>query len=105
MFKNAVELAGARWNGAILLAVGRGASRFTQIRAQVEGISARLLSARLRLLEGHDLVAREVIATHPVQVRYTLTERGAELVRVLIPLVPWGSRWGITSDSDAVDRP
>jgi DNA-binding HxlR family transcriptional regulator len=98
MFKNAVELVGGKWNGAILLAVGRGASRFGEIRGQVDGISARLLAARLRVLEQHELVARDVVASHPVQIRYTLTERGIDLVRVLIPLVPWGTRWGITAD-------
>jgi len=98
MFKNAVELVGSKWNGAILLAIGRGANRFSEIGPQVEGISARLLAARLRELEKHELVTREVVASHPVQIRYTLTQRGNELVRVLIPLVPWGTRWGITAD-------
>jgi DNA-binding HxlR family transcriptional regulator len=98
MFQNAVELAGAKWNGAILLAIDRGATRFTDIRMSIEGISTRLLAARLRLLENHGLVIREVIASHPVQIRYTLSQSGSELVRVLIPLVPWGSRWGITAD-------
>lgn len=98
MFQNAVELVGGKWNGAILLAIGRGATRFTEIRTQVDGISSRLLAARLRLLEHHGLVVREVIASHPVQIRYKLSQSGSELVRVLIPLVPWGSRWGITAD-------
>lgn len=97
MFKNAVELVGGKWNGAILLAIGRGATRFSDIRLQVDGVSTRLLAARLRLLENHELVTREVVASHPVQIRYTLTQRGIELVRVLIPLVPWGTRWGIES--------
>jgi DNA-binding HxlR family transcriptional regulator len=91
MFQNVVELAGAKWNGAILLAVGRGASRFSEIRSQVAGISTRILSARLRLLEQHRLVVREVIASHPVRIRDTLSESGCELVPVLIPLVPWGA--------------
>ena len=98
LFKNAVELVGSKWNGAILLAIGRGASRFSEVRQQVDGVSTRVLAARLRELEKHELVDREVFASHPVQIRYTLTERGVELVRVLIPLVPWGTRWGITAD-------
>ncbi|MBM9507884.1 winged helix-turn-helix transcriptional regulator [Actinacidiphila acididurans] len=98
MFQNAVELVGGKWNGAILLAIGRGATRFSEIGARIDGISSRLLAARLRLLEHHGLVVRDVIASHPVQIRYTLSQSGRELVRVLIPLVPWGSRWGITVD-------
>jgi DNA-binding HxlR family transcriptional regulator len=98
LFQNAVELVGGKWNGAILLSIARGAHRFTDIRTQVEGISTRLLAARLRLLEHHSLVVRDVIASHPVQIKYTLSQSGNELVRTLIPLVPWGSRWGITSN-------
>jgi DNA-binding HxlR family transcriptional regulator len=40
------------------------------------------------------LLEREVIATTPVQVRYHVTDRGADLIRSLQPLVAWGERWG-----------
>lgn len=95
LFQNAVELAGAKWNGAILLNIGLGASRFSELLKAVDGISSRLLSSRLQLLETHGLVIREVAASHPVLVTYTLTQPGTELIKVLAPLVPWGARWGI----------
>lgn len=95
LFQNAVELAGAKWNGAILLNIGLGASRFSELLKAVDGISSRLLSSRLQLLETHGLVIREVAASHPVLVTYTLTQSGTELIKVLAPLVPWGARWGI----------
>ncbi|WP_183154843.1 winged helix-turn-helix transcriptional regulator [Streptomyces shenzhenensis] len=65
--------------------------------AQADGISACLLAVRLRLLEKHKPVAREAIASHPVQIRYTLPQSGNERVRVLVPLVPWACRWGIAA--------
>lgn len=59
-----------------MLALHRGAHRFSQIQATVQGISARMLSARLRELEQHHLVERVVTPTMPVSVTYNLTDRG-----------------------------
>lgn len=71
-----VEIVTKRWTSAVMLALGRGATRFGQMEALVEGISARMLSARLRELEQHHLVDRVVTPTVPVSVRYHLTPRG-----------------------------
>lgn len=92
-FQDAVELVGKRWNGALLLAGMRGASRFSEFLAMVPGISDRLLSQRLKELEAGELLVREVIASTPVRVHYRLTQRGVELVNSLQPLVAWGDKW------------
>jgi DNA-binding HxlR family transcriptional regulator len=76
-----------------LLAVARGARRFSEIRGCVPGLSDRLLAQRLRELETAGLVRREVTPTMPVQVTYHLTPSGAELMAALQPLVRWGLRW------------
>ena len=93
-FLSSVEHVGKRWSSAILLAIARGATRFSEIIASVPGLSDRLLSQRLKELEASGLLQREVIATTPVQVRYTLTEAGADLIESLQPLAAWGHRWG-----------
>jgi DNA-binding HxlR family transcriptional regulator len=92
-FQSSLELIGKRWSSGILLAVAQGASRFSEIIASVPGLSDRLLSQRAKELENAGLLTRQVIPTTPVQVRYALTERGADLMRSLQPLVGWGSRW------------
>lgn len=92
-FQSSVELIGRRWNSAILLAIAQGAHRFSAIVAAVEGLSDRLLAQRLKELEQSGLVVREVIPTTPVQVRYSLTRRGSDLMQSLQPLVSWGQRW------------
>lgn len=88
-----LEFVGRRWTGAIMLALGRGATRFKEIEAAVDGLSARLLTARLRELEEHGVVEREVIPTTPVSVRYRLTPRGADLLKAIQPLVAYHLRW------------
>jgi DNA-binding HxlR family transcriptional regulator len=92
-FQQAAELAGRKWTASILMAAYRGARRFSEYRELVAGVSDRMLSVRLRELESEDLLQRTVIPTTPVQIRYTLTQRGQELIQGLQPLVNWGNRW------------
>lgn len=92
LFREAAELAGKKWTAATLLALARGAERFSEIAASIDGISDRLLSARLRELETQGLVARIVVPSTPVQIRYKLTGSGSDLIRILHPLVQWAKR-------------
>jgi DNA-binding HxlR family transcriptional regulator len=90
---SATELVGRRWSSGILLAIGRGAHRFSHIRVSVDGLSDRLLAQRLRELAAADLVERRVIPSTPVEIRYELTPRGLELLRALQPLAKWAHTW------------
>ena len=92
-FQWAVELIGKRWSSGIMLAVWQGAARFSEIIARVDGLSDRMLAQRAKELEAAGLLAREVIPTTPVQIRYHLTERGADLMASLQPLQEWAERW------------
>src|SRR3546814_7174589 len=78
-----LEVVGQRWSASILLAFARGAERFSDILAGVTGLSARMLTVRLRQLSAAQLVEREVIPTTPVSVRYRLTERGSDLLSAI----------------------
>ncbi|MCP2032964.1 DNA-binding HxlR family transcriptional regulator [Okibacterium sp. HSC-33S16] len=88
-FQAAVELAGRKWNAAILLAGARGARRFSEYRDSVDGISDRLLAARLRELEADGLIGRDVTPTTPVTISYTPTDDGRRLIALMRPLVLW----------------
>ncbi|GAB4086183.1 hypothetical protein GCM10028784_28130 [Myceligenerans cantabricum] len=92
VFQRTLERAGRRWSGAILYAGVAGARRFVEYRRSVHGISDRLLTQRLRELEQQGFIAREVVPTMPVQILYTPTTVGAELVAALQPLGEWGRK-------------
>ena len=68
-----------RWQLSILYAALTGALRFNEFAEAVAGISPRMLSERLRDLEGAGLVQRKVIPSSPPTVEYRLTERGRKL--------------------------
>jgi DNA-binding HxlR family transcriptional regulator len=92
-FHAAIELIGRRWSGAILNVLLRGPQRFNEILNAIPGLSDRLLTERLRELESHRLLTREVLPGPPVAVRYALTEAGAELAPTLQALAVWAERW------------
>jgi DNA-binding HxlR family transcriptional regulator len=91
-FQSAVELIGRRWSAAILVAMAYGAERFSEIARTVDGLSDRLLSQRLKELEKEGLIVRTIVPTTPVQTRYTLSDRGQELMKVLRLLAEWAAK-------------
>ena len=92
-FHRAVELIGRRWTGAILRILLNGPQRFNALMARIPGVSDRLLSERLRELEGAELVKRTVCAGPPVSVVYELTTQGRDLEPALTMLGKWAERW------------
>lgn len=59
---------------------------FEQVRKTLGGISPRVLSEKLKLLEGEGLVLREVISVNPPRVSYKLTEKGLIVSRLGEPV-------------------
>jgi DNA-binding HxlR family transcriptional regulator len=70
-----------------------GPQRFGELKRRVAGVSAKMLTERLRTLEGAGLVKRDYEATIPPKVTYSLTARGHELDGVLGTLADVAMRW------------
>ena len=70
-----------------------GPQRFGELKRRVAGISAKMLTERLRTLEGAGLIKRDYEATIPPKVTYSLTARGHELDEVLGKLADVAIRW------------
>ncbi len=52
---------------------------FEGLRKSLKGISSRVLSKKLKMLEDRGLIEREVLNTRPPKVRYALTEKGSTI--------------------------
>ena len=79
----------SRWGVLLLLALSERTMRWGELRRVVEGISEKMLAQTLRTLETDGLVHREVTATVPPRVDYSLTPLGTDLVARLLPLMEW----------------
>ena len=93
LYHRAVELVGKRWTGAILIVLMDGPLRFSEVKQLVPDLSDRLLSERLKELEGEGIVERRVIADTPVRVEYALTDKGRALEPAVRALKRWARSW------------
>jgi DNA-binding HxlR family transcriptional regulator len=89
-FQLAVEILARPWSALILNALQAGPLRFTEIGARARGVSDKILSARLKELEGRGLVLREVEPGPPVRVAYALTDAGRAFHEVARAIETWG---------------
>jgi len=71
----------------------QGPKRFGALKRAVLGISTRMLTERLRMLQGAGVIWREQAETIPPAVTYGLTARGEELRNVLDTLGDVAQRW------------
>jgi DNA-binding HxlR family transcriptional regulator len=71
----------------------QGPTRFGALRRQVEGISSRVLTERLRELEQQGIVFREYEATIPPAVTYGITNRMKDISKVLDDLTELARKW------------
>ncbi|MBK0329612.1 helix-turn-helix transcriptional regulator [Rhodobacteraceae bacterium F11138] len=86
-----LELLGERWSLLIVRELMLGPRRFSDIRASLPGISAKVLTERLAGLEGHGVIMRST-AQDPVPARlYGLTDWGYAAEPIIIELGRWAA--------------
>ncbi|MCK9277731.1 MAG: helix-turn-helix transcriptional regulator [Methanoculleus sp.] len=94
-----VKYLGKKWMLLIILELYKGEGytrRFTEVKERLPGITAKILSARLKELEEEGLVEKHVEAgTIPIRSEYTLTGSGLEMVEVIKDIKRWALRWKI----------
>ncbi|MFG2001209.1 winged helix-turn-helix transcriptional regulator [Spirillospora sp. NPDC048911] len=92
-----LDVFGEWWTPLIVRDVYLGLRRFEQIQSNL-GISRKVLTQRLDRLVEEEILARRPYSERPPRHEYVLTERGRELVPILLALMAWGDRW--TSGED-----
>jgi DNA-binding HxlR family transcriptional regulator len=89
---HALELIGDRWTLLVMRELMFGPRRFSELKADLPGISANVLTQRLTELEDRDLV-RKTKLPPPASVQvYEATEWGLEALPVISALGKWAVR-------------
>ncbi|MFD4692820.1 winged helix-turn-helix transcriptional regulator [Streptomyces sp. NPDC058463] len=88
------DLLANTWNPVVLYALAAGPRRPGELRAEIGGISAKVLTETLRRLEGYGLVERCAYAEAPPRVEYALTALGRTLLEPIEALGRWSARYG-----------
>jgi DNA-binding HxlR family transcriptional regulator len=86
-----LDVIGEPWSPLIVRDVYVGFTRFDQIQADL-GISRKVLTGRLNHLVEQGVLERRPYDQRP-RFEYVLTEKGAELVDLLMVMVGWGDKW------------
>ncbi|WP_228873549.1 winged helix-turn-helix transcriptional regulator [Roseibium aggregatum] len=87
------QLSGS-WTMSILWHLNQeGPLRFGMLRRLLAGISTKVLTQRLRMLEAESLIYRDHNPTIPPQVTYSLTPKGGELACAFGALAELAQKW------------
>lgn len=88
----ALEIIGDRWSVLVLRDAFYGIRRFGDFVADL-GIARNVLTDRLGRLVDAGVLEKRLYEEHPPRHEYRLTEKGHELLPVLLALWRWGDRW------------
>ena len=89
----AVELIGEKWAFLILRGALNGLQHFEEFQAGL-GIARNILSDRLGKLVAGDILERSADPSDRRKVVYSLTEKGEDLLPVVLAVRQWGEKWG-----------
>lgn len=78
-----------KWVALVLVALGDGTLRYSELSRQLAGVSQKMLTQTLRSLERDGLVERRVTASVPVRVDYSLTPLGISLRELMYGVKLW----------------
>jgi DNA-binding HxlR family transcriptional regulator len=78
------RIIGKRWTVLIIREILRGNTQFNRFMENIEGISPKVLTERLRELEQLGIIRRKIVSEYPLRVEYSLTEMGKGFEPVLL---------------------
>ena len=87
-----LEIVGEWWTLLVLRNISFGQRRFEAIQADL-GIARNVLSDRLTTLVDQGILDRTKYQDNPERFEYRPTEKGKELLGVLLALLAWGDKW------------
>ena len=82
------EIAG-KWVSLVLVALGDGPLRYSDLSRRIAGVSQKMLTQTLRVLERDGILLREVTPSVPVRVEYSLTPLGKSLRTLMAAVKDW----------------
>src|SRR5215469_14521825 len=81
-----------KWTHLVICALKDGTRRFGDLTRRIDGITPKMLTHTLRVLERDGLVMRRVYPVIPPRVDYALTELGRSVVSLLDAVLDWSQQ-------------
>lgn len=86
------KIIGKRWTVLIIREMLRGTTQFNRFLENIEGITPKVLTQRLRELQQFGIVRRRIVSDYPIRVEYELTDLGKEFEPVLLAAASFSMR-------------
>lgn len=87
--RQVLDRIGDTWSVLVVVLLGHGPLRYTELAKRIEGVSPKMLTQTLRGLERDGLITRTVHAVVPPRVDYELTKLGLSLLDLVGALENW----------------
>jgi DNA-binding HxlR family transcriptional regulator len=87
--RTVLDRIGDKWAIYVVVRLGDGPHRFSELLRGIDGVTARMLTVTLRGLERDGILTRTVHAAVPARVDYELTLLGKTLLDTIGQLVAW----------------
>ncbi|MFT4204519.1 MAG: helix-turn-helix domain-containing protein [Chitinophagaceae bacterium] len=85
---------GLRWKMQILYCISKDVFQFSKLKKVFPTISDQVLGKRISELQEDKLIIKfEIPQTTPQQIRYEVTQKGKELLSIVLDLHLWGQKW------------
>lgn len=81
------------WILPILVHVSNGQKYFSSIKNNLNWMSSRTLSLRLKELQKDNFILREIVSEQPLRIEYSLTEKWKSFSKELDHLSKWAKKW------------
>jgi len=88
--KETANIIDGKWTTQIVRELLGGKKRYSEIQKALNGISPKVLTTRLRMLQQYKLLTRTVYATVPPTTEYELTNLGQKLESVIYAMAEFG---------------
>jgi len=90
--RKTADILDGKWTTLIVRELLSGVKRFSELQRGVGGISPKMLTARLKMLEAAGLVSKEIFPVIPPKTEYRLTPLGRELEQVILAMASFGGK-------------
>lgn len=88
--RDALDVINGKWKLLIIISIGVGNERFTDIQESIAGLTPKVLAKELKDLEQHQLIKRIIIDDYPVKISYKLETYADTLTPIIYALKDWG---------------
>ena len=89
-----LDIFGDKWSLLIIRDIMlRGKMSYSEFLASEEKIASNILVNRLQILEAEKILVKDVSPTNKSKYIYSLTQKGADLLPIIIEIMDWGAKY------------